>query len=256
MKLSSIVAVALLAMACNQTSSRDTSDDEGSKPAKTAEHARSATATAAPSAPARPTFKATMMGMAQAQPIVEVALAPDLPGYVIQAPEQTKVEKGFGGMGVELSATSVNYSMSIREWAFDAAKAKADFKTVDAEGTLLVDTPDLVVFQRKHGGVLFAMGITLGDKKLECHSVVTAFEFDRATIDQTIETCRSLKRVGGAETTAASATPPGASAPPAEAPPPAGPPGKPVTNTPPKSKPVPCNCPKGDLMCNMRCNGH
>jgi hypothetical protein len=245
-----LLAIALLGTACNDPSSDDASKDDArdSKSAKT-EAQPTASSTAA-----RPTFKAKMMGLDMSQPLVEVSLAPHMQGYVVTAPEKTRVEVGHGGMGVVLVSAVVNYSMSITEWPFDAAKTKGDFKTLDPDGTVLTDTADLVVFQRKSGGsVLFGMGVSVGDQKFKCHSVATAANFDRATIDQTIESCRSLKRAGAE--TAASAPPAGSgtttAAPPSDAPPP----GKPVAGAPPaKAKPAPCTCPKGDLMCNMRCN--
>lgn len=185
-------ALVLAATACSKPSS-DT------QPASTTSVTRAtvpAATTAAAAAPTGPVFKAKMMGMDMSKPLVETSLAPaGLDGLVLQAPEGAKVEKHMPGGGARVVAAGVNYSVAIREAKFDPKSVKDTYKIIDPKGTILSDTPDLVIFQRADGGsVLFNMSVTAGDKKYTCSSVATAASFTRDVIDQTIESCKTLQK--------------------------------------------------------------
>jgi hypothetical protein len=254
-----VLALALAATACNTSSSdkdESSADEKKDKKKKSSKDAASkdegSAKSSAPEAPKGPVFKATVMGVEQAQPIVELDLtAAEMPGYKIMGPDKAQVRKASLGGGAELVSAGVNYSISIREGVFDAGNIKEVYKVLDDKGKILVDTPDLVMFQRESGSVIFSMGLTVGDTKLTCGTVATAFNFDRATIDQTIESCKSLKKVGGPD------APASAPAPSADAPPPSPAPAAKPAAPAPKAKPAApkaCNCPKGDLMCAMKCS--
>ncbi len=202
-------------------------------------------ATASPAPVGGPQFKVTLSGVEKIAPLVELNLGDGgMPDFALTAPEGASVRKA--ALGVELSASSVNYSISVRPAAFAPATAKQNFASLDPKGKLVTDSPDLVLFQRENGALLFSMGVAVGDEKLTCATVATATDFDRAMVDQMIASCRTLKRVSAAPaapTVASNGNPGGA--PTGKAPPPP----KPTV-----AKPE-CKCAKGDLMCNMRCAG-
>ena len=186
-------AVVLLAAACSKPSA---DGKPASSTSITAATVPAATTAAAAPAPTGPVFKAKMMGMDMSKPLVETSLAPaGLDGLVLQAPEGAKVEKHVPGGGARVVAAGVNYSVAIREAKFDPKSVKDTYKIIDPKGTILTDTPDLVIFQRADGGsVLFNMSVTAGVKKYTCSSVATAASFTRDVIDQTIESCKTLQK--------------------------------------------------------------
>jgi hypothetical protein len=187
-----LFAALLLTAACNDKSAEG--EKAGSAAATGAEPKKSGPA--AKPEPTGPVFKAKVMGTDMSKPLVETDLGPaEMTGYVITAPEGAKVEKGRPGGGAHVVAAGVNYSIAIREGAFDAENVKKSFTALDPDGTMLEDKSDIVIFQRKGGGsVLFSMGVTVGDKKFTCGSVATAMSFDKATIDQTVASCKTLKK--------------------------------------------------------------
>ncbi len=165
------------------------------------------TPSAKPPVSSGPVFKAKMMGMDMSKPIVETSLDKGgLPGLTIQAPEGANVEEDKLS-GTRIVAAGVNYSNAIRAGEFSQDARKKAMTALDPDGKFLTDTADLVVFQRKSGSVLFGMGVTVGDKKYQCSTVATATDFDQATIDQTIASCKTLKASGAAPATSASAAP-------------------------------------------------
>lgn len=187
-----LFAAAYLVAACNNKPTdgkeADTSGGTSAEPKKSGP--------AGKPAPTGPVFKAKIMGNEMSKPLVETDLGPaEMTGYVITAPEGAKVEKGKPGGGAHVVAAGVNYSIAIREGNFDPENVKKSWASLDPDGTVLEDKSDIVIFQRKGGGsVLFSMSLTVGDKKFTCGSVATAVSFDRATIDQTIESCKTLKK--------------------------------------------------------------
>ena len=188
MRIVLLAAVALLAAACGSSSSDTTAS---AKPAGSGAAPGAKTAAAAPTGPM---FTGKAMGMDMSKPIVDIDLSPVLDGYTIKGPEGAKVEKAVPGGGARVVNAGVNYSIAIREGEFKADAPKGGWKALDPDGTFLTDTPELVVFQRKSGSVLFSMGVTVGDKKFTCGSVATAMDFEKSTIDQTIESCKTLKK--------------------------------------------------------------
>lgn len=165
-------------------------------------------ATSAKTAPKGPTFKAKVMGMDQEKPLVEISLEKaEMKGLTIVAPEGAEVRVGKPGGGAEVVSAGVNYSMSIREDEFKQKNAHIVFDAVDDKGKYLLDTEELVIFQREKGSVLFGMGVTVGGKKYHCGTVATGFDFDRSTVDQMVESCKTLKSSGAAPATSASASP-------------------------------------------------
>jgi hypothetical protein len=181
---------------CNKPSG-DTQTTSASANANTGAAAKPTSATPPPKPTATgPVFKAKMMGMDMDRPLVETSLAPaGLDGLVIQAPEGAKVEKHVPGGGARVVAAGVNYSVAIREGKFDAKSVKSTYAIIDPKGTIAMDTPDLIIFERANGGsVLFNMGLTVGGKSYTCSSVATAASFTRDVIDQTVESCKTLKK--------------------------------------------------------------
>ena len=249
--LSSLLLVACSGGASTESTSTATSSKDSSPSKSSKSGAASATADGA-------MFKAKVMGTDMSKRLVDVSLdEAEMPGYVIQAPEGARVTVGKPGGGAHVVAAGVNYSIAIREGAFDASESKKTFAILDPDGKVLTDAPELVVFQRKGGSVLFGTGVTVGDKHFHCGSLATAIDFDRATVDQTVASCKTLKAVGGAGAPSPSASAvasASASEAPAVAPPPhaGGTPPPPKKVTPPK----PCNCKPGDLMCSMKCNAN
>lgn len=144
-----------------------------------------------------PVFTAKVMGIEKSLPLVDTDLSSaGMPGFSIKAPEGAQVKKSRGG--VEVVEATVNYSIAIRDYAFNPSTAKTAFAAVDPEGKLLEDSAELVMFQRKSGSVLFSAAVEAGGTKLTCGSRATAFDFDRATIEQTVASCKTLTRTGGA----------------------------------------------------------
>lgn len=209
-----IVALPLAIAGCGEsgttTSSASPSGSTAAKPA--ASNKTAASSSGAPSAKAPvssgPMFKAKMMGMDMSKPLVDTSLDKGgLKGLSLQAPEGAEVEEDKLGGGAKVVAAGVNYSIVIRPDAFSQDARKKAMTALDPDGKFITDTADLVVFQRKSGSVLFGMGVTVGDKKYSCSTVATATDFDQATIDQTIASCKTLKSSGAAPATSASAAP-------------------------------------------------
>lgn len=145
-----------------------------------------------PAEPSGPTFHTTMMGMEMSQPLVSRTLDVEgFEGLTIVAPEDARIEENRGRARV-LSA-GVNYSVAIRSGAFDAEGTKRIWGIIDAEGTVVEETDDLVMYQRSNdGGMLFEVGVMLGEQAYTCSTVVTAFQFTREQIDQMVTSCRTL----------------------------------------------------------------
>jgi len=222
-----------------------TTDSSASAAGSSAPKSSSGSKTAAPEGPV---FKAKIMGTDQVKKLVDTSLdKAEMPGYVIQAPEGAEVSIGRPGGGAHVVAAGVNYSVAIRESKFDPAEAKKTFNIIDPDGKVLTDNPDLVIYQRKSGSVLFGMVVSVGGKTFSCGSLATAMDFDRDTVDQTVASCRTLKAVGGAAATSASASAAPSTEASASAP-------KTAAGPPPKKAPKkPCTCPKNDQLCAMKC---
>jgi hypothetical protein len=243
-----MLSFVLLAACGNGASTESTSTSTTSKDSASSKPSKGASSSATADGPM---FKAKVMGMDMSKRLVDVPLdAAEMPGFVLQAPEGAQVTVGKPGGGAHVVAAGVNYSVAIREGAFDAAESKKTFAIIDPDGKVLTDTPDLVVFQRKSGSVLFGLGVTVGDKHFHCGSLATAIDFDQATVDQTVASCKTLRAVGGAAAAPSASAAASASSAPSGAPAPhAG-----GTPPPPKKNPTPCVCKPGDLMCSMKCN--
>jgi hypothetical protein len=169
----------------------------GSKPADGGAPAggSASPAGAAPAAAAKPTgpaFKTKMMGMDMVQPLVQKTLVAPLDGLEITAPDKAKVEESRGS--VKLVAAGVNYSISIRQTAFEKAKSLEIFKTLDPKGTVADESDTHLIFKRENGSHLLAAAMTVDGKPYTCGSVATAASFTREEIDQTLTSCKTLKK--------------------------------------------------------------
>jgi hypothetical protein len=144
--------------------------------------------------PAGPVFKTKMMGTEMVQALVQKDLVAPLAGLEITAPEQAKVEESRGA--VHLVAAGVNYSISIRQTSFDKAKALEIFKILDEKGTVVDESATHLIFKRESGSHLLSAVVTVDGKTYVCGSVATAASFSREEIDQTLASCRTLKKKG------------------------------------------------------------
>jgi hypothetical protein len=142
--------------------------------------------------PTGPAFKTKMMGTDMVQPLVAMDLIAPLAGLTITAPEKAKMEESRGAL--KLVAAGVNYSISIREGKYDKAESLKTFKLVDEKGTVADESDTHLIFKRESGSHLLSAAVTVGDKTYVCHSVATAANFTREEIDQTLTSCRSLKK--------------------------------------------------------------
>lgn len=142
--------------------------------------------------PTGPVFKTKMMGTEMVQPLVSKDLIAPLEGLTITAPENVKMEESRGSL--KLVSAGVNYSISIREQKFDKAKSLEIFKMVDEKGTVADESDTHLIFKRESGSHLLSAAVTVGDKTYVCGSVATAASFTREEIDQTLTSCRSLKK--------------------------------------------------------------
>jgi hypothetical protein len=135
-----------------------------------------------------------MMGLEMVRPLAAKTLTVEgLRGMTIQAPDSATVSEERGNNHV--IDAGVNYSIAIGTGAFDPAGAKQVFNIVDEAGTVVVDQPDLVIYQRSgaNGSLLFGAGVTVGEAQFHCGTVATAFPFTREQVDQMVESCRSLR---------------------------------------------------------------
>jgi hypothetical protein len=164
-------------------------DTEGSSSAGSSKAGGSGKADAKPTGPA---FKSKMMGTDMVQPLVAIDLIAPLAGLTITAPDKTKVEEKRGEL--YLTSAGVNYSMSIGEEKFDKAASLKVFKIVDEKGTVADESDTHLIFKRESGSHLLSAAVTVGDKTYVCQSVATASDFTREEIDQTLTSCRSLKK--------------------------------------------------------------
>ena len=142
--------------------------------------------------PTGPAFKTKMMGTDMVQPLVAMDLTAPLAGLTIIAPEKAKMEESRGAL--KLVAAGVNYSISLREGKYDKAESLKTFKMVDEKGTVADESDTHLIFKRESGSHLLSAAVTVGDKTYVCHSVATAANFTREEIDQTLTSCRSLKK--------------------------------------------------------------
>lgn len=218
LSLRSISGVALFAAstlvlaACGGEGGSTTGAPSGSAPTKATTSAKPPASTPSAAkkdpAPSGPMFKAKMMGTDMSKPLVETSLEKaNMKGLTIIAPEGAEVTEGKPGGGAHVVAAGVNYSIAIREQEFKLEDSKKVYTSLDPDGKFLSEAPDLVIFQRKSGSVLFAMGLKVDGKNYQCSSVATASDFDKETIDQTIASCKTLKAGGAAPATSASAAP-------------------------------------------------
>ncbi len=146
----------------------------------------------ADSKPTGPAFKTKMMGTDMVQPLVALDLIAPLAGLTITAPDKTKMEEKRGDL--YLVSAGVNYSISIKEAKYDKAGSLKVFKMVDEKGTVADESDTHLIFKRESGSHLLSAAVTVGDKTYVCHSVATAANFTREEIDQTLTSCRSLKK--------------------------------------------------------------
>jgi hypothetical protein len=147
-----------------------------------------------PEPPKGPMFTAkNIIGEPVSIPIVPFDLAAmELPGLTIQAPEGTTAEPNSPS-GFKLLNTSVNYSISVRDGAFDKEGAKKTFGIVDPDGKVADESDTHVIYERSgEGGFLFQAGVTVGDKPYYCGSVATGFAFTREVADQSVASCKSI----------------------------------------------------------------
>ena len=144
------------------------------------------------SKPTGPVFKTKMMGNEMVQPLVAKDLIAPLEGLSITAPENIKMEESRGSL--KLVSAGVNYSISIREQKFDKAKSLEIFKMLDEKGAVVDESDTHLIFKRESGSHLLSAAVTVGDKTYVCGSVATAASFTREEIDQTLTSCRSLKK--------------------------------------------------------------
>jgi hypothetical protein len=164
---------------------------------------------AEPEPPKGPVFTGkNIIGEAVSVPIVPFDLtALELPGLVIQAPEGAKAEPNSPS-GFKLLATSVNYSISVREGKFEPEEAKKTFGIVDPNGKVADESDSHVIYERSgEGGFLFQAGVTVGDKQYHCGSVATGFAFSREVIDQSVQSCKSIAPAAGTPPTAPTPAP-------------------------------------------------
>jgi hypothetical protein len=139
-----------------------------------------------------PAFKTKMMGTDMVQPLVALDLIAPLAGLTITAPDRTKMEEKRGDL--YLVSAGVNYSISINEAKYNKAESLKVFKMVDEKGTVADESDTHLIFKRESGSHLLSAAVTIGDKTYVCHSVATAANFTREEIDQTLTSCRSLKK--------------------------------------------------------------
>ena len=149
-----------------------------------------------PASPASPVPHTT--GIARPIALVETELAgSNLPGLAIIAPAGAQQNAARSAPTLQLA--DINYSLAIRpvaaEW--NVAGVKAVYLLLDAAGTVVVDEPALVIFQRSNGGMLFQTVIVVGDARYSCGTVSTATPFTRAQIDRMVTSCRTLHSVAG-----------------------------------------------------------
>lgn len=141
-----------------------------------------------------PVFKTKMMGAEMVQALVQKDLVAPLVGLEITAPEKAKVEESRGA--VHLVAAGVNYSISIRQTTFDKAKSLEVFKMLDDKGTVVDESDTHLIFKRASGSHLLSAVVTVDGKPYVCGSVATAADFTREEIDQTLASCKTLKKKG------------------------------------------------------------
>lgn len=178
-----LAIVALLSAGCDKKADADASGSSS------AAKSSSAKGDAKPTGPA---FKTKMMGADMVQPLVSMDLIAPLAGLTITAPDKTKMEEKRGDL--YLVSAGVNYSISINEEKYDKAASLKVFKIVDEKGTVVDESDTHLIFKRESGSHLLSASVTVGDKTYVCHSVATAADFTREEIDQTLTSCRSLKK--------------------------------------------------------------
>lgn len=180
---------ALTSVACDKKSG---DAEAGASSSSSAAAAKGSSAAKGDAKPTGPAFKTKMMGADMVQPLVAMDLTAPLAGLTITAPDKTKMEESRGSL--KLVSAGVNYSISIRDGKFDKAESLKIFKIVDEKGTVVDESDTHLIFKRESGSHLLAAAVTVGDKTYVCNSVATAASFTREEIDQTLTSCRSLKK--------------------------------------------------------------
>lgn len=186
-----LFATALFALAVHGCDKK-AADTEASGSASGSAKAGGGSSGKGESKPTGPAFKTKMMGTDMVQPLVAMDLIAPLAGLTITAPDKAKMQESRGEL--KLVAAGVNYSISIREGKYDKAESLKIFKMVDEKGTVADESDTHLIFKRESGSHLLSAAVTVGDKTYVCHSVATAANFSREEIDQTLTSCRSLKK--------------------------------------------------------------
>lgn len=182
----SIMLVLCLALGSGLGSMGCGGDEEGAE-------SETPNANTGPSAPAEevdegPAFRTTVMGMEMSQPLVTTDLTEaGFPGLTIVAPEEAQQNTTSWGSHRIVSA-GVNYSVTIREGAFDADSSLTGFRAVDPDGSIIEQTDDTLIYRRsgENGSHLFSAGVTVGETAYACGNSATAFPFSRSEVDQMI----------------------------------------------------------------------
>lgn len=187
----SLFTTSLLALAIAGCGNASEGGAAASGSAKATGGAPAAKADAKPTGPA---FKTKMMGMDMVQPLVQKDLIAPLAGLEITAPDKTEVKESRGD--VHLVSAGVNYSISVSQRAFDKAKSLEIFKMVDEKGTVVDESDTHLIFKRESGSHLLSATVTVDGKPYVCGSVATASSFTREEIDQTLASCKTLKKKG------------------------------------------------------------
>lgn len=91
-------------------------------------------------------------------------------------------------------SAGVNFSISVRQTSFDKAKSLEIFKKLDPKGTVVDESDTHLIFKRDNGSHLLAATVTIDGKPYTCGSVATARSFTREEIDQTLTSCKTLKK--------------------------------------------------------------
>lgn len=176
----------VLALATGCGSSSDSSSVETPTPTSVA-----TPAVAAPTPPAAPAAP----GTAPPAAMVATDLTPaGLPGLSIDAPIEAGGRVFSSSGSARIVQPGSNFAIYIEEGTFDQARTRSLFQEQDPAGSIAVDQPDLVVAQRSGAdGLLFKMGVTVGDKHYICASHRTMVPFTRTIVDLSVASCRTLR---------------------------------------------------------------
>lgn len=189
------VVLALSLLGCSLVGCGDKGDGKGAPTGSAAAATGAkAEASAKPEAPKGPVFKTQTMGVDMQEALVDKELVGALAGLVITAPEKAKVSEERGG--IHVVSAGVNYSVSISEQKFDKAETLKIYKMIDEKGAVVDESDTHLIFKRESGSHLLTVGLTVDGKPYQCSSVATGFDFTKDQIDQTLTSCRTLKKKG------------------------------------------------------------